>query len=45
MKTKDNRMFEKYTLGVTMNYKGIIGWIMYESGRINIERFDFICAS
>ena len=35
MKTKDNRVFKKYTLVVAMNSKGIIGWILYEKGGMN----------
>ena len=38
MKTKDNRVFKKYTLVVAMNSKGIIGWILYEKGGMNTER-------
>ena len=38
MKTKDNRVFKKYTLIVAMNYKGIIGWVLYEKGGMNSER-------
>ena len=38
MKTKDNRVFKKYTLVVAMNSKGIIGWTLYEKGGMNTER-------
>ena len=38
MRTKDNRVFKKYTLIVAMNYKGIIGWVLYEKGGMNSER-------
>ena len=37
MKTKDNRVYKKYTL-VALNSKGIIGWILYEKGGMNTER-------
>jgi transposase len=38
MKTKDNRVFKKYTLVVAMNSKGIIGWTLYEKSGMNVER-------
>ena len=38
MKTKDKRVFKKYTLVVAMNSKGIIVWILYEKGGMNTER-------
>lgn len=38
MKTKDNRVFKKYTLVVAMNSKGIIGWMLYEKGGMNTDR-------
>ena len=38
MKTKDNRVFKKYTLVVAMNSKGILGWILYQKGVMNTER-------
>ena len=37
MKTKDNRVFKKYTLIAAMNSKGIIGWMLYEKGGMNTD--------
>ena len=46
-KTKDNRVFRKFTLVCAINNKKIIGWTLYENGGMNGERMvqfidDFI---
>ncbi len=42
-KTKDNKVFIKFTLVCAINYKGVIGWLLYESGGMTgIRMSDFI---
>ena len=37
-KTTNNNVFKKYTLLVAINYKGVVGWILYKEGGITAER-------
>ena len=37
-KTTNNNIFKKYTLLVAINYKGVVGWILYKEGGITAER-------
>ena len=37
-KTKNNKVFVKYTLVCAINSKGIVGWILYESGGMTSDR-------
>ena len=42
-KTKDNKVFKKYTLVSAISSKGIVGWILYESGGMTSNRMvEFI---
>lgn len=42
-KTKDNKVFIKFTLVCAINSKGIVGWILYESGGMTgIRMSEFI---
>ena len=37
-KTKNIKVFVKYTLVCAINSKGIVGWILYESGGMTSDR-------
>lgn len=37
-KTKDNKVFVKFTLLVAISSNGIVGWILFEKGCVNSER-------
>lgn len=42
-KTKDNKVFIKFTLVCAINSKGVLGWTLYETGGITENRMsDFI---
>ena len=42
-KTKDNKVFIKFTLVCAINSKGIVGWTLYETGGMTGDRMsDFI---
>ena len=42
-KTKDNKVFKKYTLVSAISSKGVIGWILYENGGMTSKRMvEFI---
>ena len=40
-KTKDNKVFIKFTLLCAINRKGIIGWTLYESGGMTGDRKSY----
>ena len=37
-KTKDNKVFVKFTLLCAISYDGIIGWTLFETGGVNSDR-------
>ena len=39
-KTKDNKVFIKFTLVCAINSKGVIGWTLYESGGMTGDRMS-----
>jgi len=42
-KTTDNKVFNKYSLLIAINIKGVVGWKLYEEEVVNSERLkDFI---
>lgn len=43
LKTKNNKVFTKYTLVCIMSSKGIVGYELYENGGMNVVRMiEFI---